>query len=188
MWEGARTSSSLARRRSSSLISSLDGGGWPCGWMPGRVHHTASGWGALAGLCALALLVLVLAGRQSPGTVALGLGALLFTGIEVLSGNAHVDEGASMMRLEIDTTPWPLGPASRSPGRWPQPRPSRAISREGAARRARPSAASPAAPRPALLREVDHQLHLSLPLVDDARRRGHRADASSAGRRPASGP
>ena len=66
-----------------------------------------SGWGALAGLCAIVLLVLVVAGRQSPATAALGLAALLFTAIEVLAGNAHVDVGASMMRVQVDTTLWP---------------------------------------------------------------------------------
>jgi hypothetical protein len=66
-----------------------------------------SGWGALAGLCALVLLALVVAGRPLRATAGLGLGALLFTAIEVLAGNAHVDVGASMMRLQVDTTLWP---------------------------------------------------------------------------------
>jgi hypothetical protein len=66
-----------------------------------------SGWGALAGLCALVLLVLVVAGQPSRTTAGLGLGALLFTAIEVLAGNAHVDVGASMMRVQVDTTLWP---------------------------------------------------------------------------------
>jgi hypothetical protein len=66
-----------------------------------------SGWGALAGLCALVLLVLVVAGPPSRATAGLGLGALLFTVIEVLAGNAHVDVGASMMRMQVDTTLWP---------------------------------------------------------------------------------
>lgn len=74
------------------------------------VRNTASGWsgwGALAGICAIALLVLVLARRPSPATLALGLGALFFTAIEVLAGDAHVDMGASMMRVQVDTTLWP---------------------------------------------------------------------------------
>lgn len=74
------------------------------------VHNTASGWsgwGALAGMCAIALLVLAVADRPSPATVALGLGAFLFTVLAVLAGNAHVDAGASMMRLQVDTTLWP---------------------------------------------------------------------------------
>ena len=74
------------------------------------VRSTASGWsgwGTVAGLCALALLVLAIAGRRSPATPALGLGALLFTAIEVLAGHAHVDVGASMMRVQVDTTLWP---------------------------------------------------------------------------------
>ena len=74
------------------------------------VRSTASGWGgwgALAGLCALGLLTLAIVGRSSPATVALGLGALVFTALEVLAGHANVDVGASMMRVHVDTTLWP---------------------------------------------------------------------------------
>ena len=74
------------------------------------VRSTASGWGgwgALAGLCALGLLTLAIVGRSSPATVALGLGALVFTALEVLAGHANVDAGASMMRVPVDTTLWP---------------------------------------------------------------------------------
>ena len=74
------------------------------------VRSTASGWGgwgALAGLCALGLLTLAIVGRSSPATVALGLGALVFTALEVLAGHANVDAGASMMRVHVDTTLWP---------------------------------------------------------------------------------
>ena len=74
------------------------------------VRSTASGcggWGALAGLCALVLLTLAIVGRSSPASVALGLGALVFTALEVLAGRAHVDIGASMMRMHVDTTLWP---------------------------------------------------------------------------------
>ena len=39
--------------------------------------------------------------------VALGLGALVFTALEVLAGHANVDVGASMMRVHVDTTLWP---------------------------------------------------------------------------------
>jgi hypothetical protein len=77
---------------------------------PFDVHNTTSGWsgwGALAGMCAIVLLVLALAGQRSPATAALGLGALLFTSLQVLTGNAHVDMGASMMRVQVDTTLWP---------------------------------------------------------------------------------
>jgi len=35
------------------------------------------------------------------------LGAFLFTVLAVLAGNAHVDVGASMMRVQVDTTLWP---------------------------------------------------------------------------------
>ena len=31
----------------------------------------------------------------------------VFTAIEVLAGNANVDVGASMMRVQVDTTLWP---------------------------------------------------------------------------------
>jgi hypothetical protein len=79
--------------------------------MPGiDVRSTASGWGgwgALAGLCALVLLTLAIVGRSSPATLALGLGALVFTALEVLTGRATVDLGASMMRVHVDTTLWP---------------------------------------------------------------------------------
>jgi hypothetical protein len=74
------------------------------------VHSTTSGWsgwGALAGICALALVVLVLAGRQTPAILALAVGVLLFTTVEVLAGNAHVGVSASMMRMQVDTTLWP---------------------------------------------------------------------------------
>ncbi|MGZ4280056.1 MAG: hypothetical protein ACXVVU_25745 [Solirubrobacteraceae bacterium] len=74
------------------------------------VRSTASGWGgwgALAGLCALGLLTLAIVGRSSQATVALGLGALVFTALEVLAGHANVDAGASMMRVHVDTTLWP---------------------------------------------------------------------------------
>jgi hypothetical protein len=66
-----------------------------------------SGWGALAGICAIAVLVLVIARGPSPAVAALALAALLFTMVEVLAGHAHVDVGASMMRLRVDTTLWP---------------------------------------------------------------------------------
>jgi hypothetical protein len=74
------------------------------------VRSTASGWGgwgALAGLCALGLLTLAIVGRTTAATVALGLGVLVFTALEVLAGRAHVDVGASMMRVHVDTTLWP---------------------------------------------------------------------------------
>jgi hypothetical protein len=74
------------------------------------VRSTASGWGgwgAFAGLCALALLALAIVGRTTPATVALGLGVLVFTALEVLTGHASVDVGASMMRVHVDTTLWP---------------------------------------------------------------------------------
>src|SRR5512132_1224862 len=74
------------------------------------VRSTASGWGgwgALAGLCALVLLTLAIVGRTTPATVALGLGVLVFTALEVLAGHANVDVGASMMRVHVDTTLWP---------------------------------------------------------------------------------
>jgi hypothetical protein len=88
------------------------------GWQRVAVHMPAvidvrnttsgwSGWGALAGLCAIVLLVLVVAGAATRTTAGLGLGVLIFTAIEVLSGNAHVDLGASMMRVQVDTTLWP---------------------------------------------------------------------------------
>ena len=66
-----------------------------------------SGWSALAGLCALVLLALAIIGRASAATVALGLGTLVFTALEVLTGHANVDVGASMMRVHVDTTLWP---------------------------------------------------------------------------------
>ena len=79
--------------------------------MPGiDVRSTASGWsgwGALAGLCAIALLALAIASRSSAATAALGLGALVFTAVDVLTGHAKVDVGASMMRVHVDTTLWP---------------------------------------------------------------------------------
>ena len=74
------------------------------------VRATASGgggWSALAGLCALVLLALAIIGRASAATVALGLGTLVFTALEVLTGHANVDVGASMMRVHVDTTLWP---------------------------------------------------------------------------------
>jgi len=74
------------------------------------VRSTASGWGswgALAGLCALGLLALAIVGRASAATVALALGALVFTALEVLAGHANVDVGASMMRVHVETTLWP---------------------------------------------------------------------------------
>jgi hypothetical protein len=74
------------------------------------VRSTASGWGgwaALAGLCALVLLTLAIVGRTTQATVALGLGVLVFTALEVLTGHASVDVGASMMRVHVDTTLWP---------------------------------------------------------------------------------
>jgi len=74
------------------------------------VRSTASGWGgwgALAGLCALVLLTLAIVGRTTQATVALGLGVLVFTALEVLTGHANVDVGASMMRVHVDTTLWP---------------------------------------------------------------------------------
>jgi hypothetical protein len=74
------------------------------------VRSTASGWSgwsAVAGLCALVLLTLGIVGRSSPATVALGLGALVFTALEVLAGHANLDAGASMMRVHVDTTLWP---------------------------------------------------------------------------------
>jgi hypothetical protein len=74
------------------------------------VRSTASGWsgwGALAGLCALVLLSLAIVRHASAATVVLGLGALLFTALEVLTGHANVDVGASMMRVHVDTTLWP---------------------------------------------------------------------------------
>ena len=74
------------------------------------VRSTASGWGgwgALAGLCALVLLTLAIVGRTTQATVALGLGVLVFTALEVLTGHANVDIGASMMRVHVDTTLWP---------------------------------------------------------------------------------
>lgn len=88
------------------------------GWQRVSVHMPAvidvrnttsgwSGWGALAGLCAIVLLVLVLAGRSPRATATLSVAALLFTAIEVLAGNARVDVGASMMRVQVDTTLWP---------------------------------------------------------------------------------
>jgi hypothetical protein len=66
-----------------------------------------SGWGALAGLCALTLLTLAIIGRASAATVALGLGTLVFTALELLTDHANVDVGASMMRVHVDTTLWP---------------------------------------------------------------------------------
>ena len=48
-----------------------------------------SGWGALAGLCALTLLTLAIIGRASAATVALGLGTLVFTALELLTGHAN---------------------------------------------------------------------------------------------------
>jgi hypothetical protein len=87
------------------------------GWQRVAVHMPAidvrstasgwSGWGALAGLCAIVLLALAIADRSSPATVALGLGALVFTAIDVLTGHENVDVGASMMRVHVDTTLWP---------------------------------------------------------------------------------
>jgi hypothetical protein len=74
------------------------------------VRSTASGWSgwsAVAGLCALVLLTLAIVGRSSPATVALGLGALVFTALEVLVGHAKLDAGASMMRVHVDTALWP---------------------------------------------------------------------------------
>ena len=74
------------------------------------VHATASGWsgwGTLAGLCALVALALAIARPASAATVALGLGTLVFTSLEVLTGHASVDVGASMMRVHVDTTLWP---------------------------------------------------------------------------------
>jgi hypothetical protein len=74
------------------------------------VRSTASGWSgwsAVAGLCALVLLTLAIVGRSSPASVALGLGALVFTALEVLAGHANLDAGASMMRVHVDTTLWP---------------------------------------------------------------------------------
>ena len=85
------------------------------------VRSTASGWGgwgALAGLCALVLLTLAIVGRTTPATVALGLGVLVLTALEVLAGHANVDVGASMMRVHVDTTLWPawVGLALREGG------------------------------------------------------------------------
>lgn len=51
--------------------------------------------------------VVAIVGRSSPAEVGLGLAALLFTGIEVLAGHAHVGVSASMMSVGVDTTLWP---------------------------------------------------------------------------------
>src|SRR5512132_3870285 len=61
------------------------------------VRSTASGWGGWGALV----------GRTTPATVALGLGVLVFTALQVLAGHANVDVGASMMRVHVDTTLWP---------------------------------------------------------------------------------
>ena len=66
-----------------------------------------SGWGALAGVCAIAVLVVIIARGPTPAVAALALGALLFTAVAVLAGQAHVDVGAPMMRAQVHTTLWP---------------------------------------------------------------------------------
>ena len=53
------------------------------------------------------VIAVTIVGRWSAATVALGLGALVFTALEVLAGHASVDVGASMMRVNVDTTLWP---------------------------------------------------------------------------------
>jgi hypothetical protein len=66
-----------------------------------------SGWGALAGVCAIAVLVVIIARGPAPAVAALALGAVLFTAVAVLAGHAHVDVGAPMMRAQVHTTLWP---------------------------------------------------------------------------------
>ena len=45
--------------------------------------------------------------RRARPVVAVGLGALVFTALEVLAGHANVDVGASMMRVHVNATLWP---------------------------------------------------------------------------------
>lgn len=68
-----------------------------------------AGWGALAGICAIVLLILMLARYPiSPlGRATLSVALVVFTGLAVLVQNAHMSMGAGMMRAQVDTTLWP---------------------------------------------------------------------------------
>jgi hypothetical protein len=76
-----------------------------------HVHHMAtgwSGWGLLAGLCAVALLAVLLAGRPRPSAAAaLGLAMLAFTALAVVAGDTHVDMHSNAVGVEVDVTRWP---------------------------------------------------------------------------------
>ena len=81
--------------------------------MGGGVHvdHMTSGWsgwGALAGLCAIGLLVLVLACRSRFTTAAaLGAAMLCFTALTVFTGDTHVTMQAQRLAVEVDAARWP---------------------------------------------------------------------------------
>lgn len=76
-----------------------------------HVDHMASGWsgwGALAGVCAVALLVFMIAGRVSASaSVAVGAAMFVFTALAVAAGNAHVGMHGRAVGVDVDTTRWP---------------------------------------------------------------------------------
>jgi hypothetical protein len=76
-----------------------------------QVHHMASGWsgwGALAGVCAVALLVFVIAGRMpAAATAAAGAAMFVLAVLAVATGDAHVGMHGRGFGVEVDTTRWP---------------------------------------------------------------------------------
>jgi hypothetical protein len=64
------------------------------------------GWGTVAGICALVLIVLALAQRSMGPVTRAALGVLLpvFTALAALTGDAHVMSG--MMNVDVGETLW----------------------------------------------------------------------------------
>jgi hypothetical protein len=74
-----------------------------------HVHHVASGWhgwGALAGLCAVVLLAMLIADRPK-ATAAFGFALLAFTVLAVAAGDTSATVHQPMVDVEVDTIRWP---------------------------------------------------------------------------------
>lgn len=67
-----------------------------------------SGWGVLAGVCAAALVLLVLSGRvPASATAAVGAAMFVFTALAIATGDAHVGMHGRAFGVEVDSTRWP---------------------------------------------------------------------------------
>jgi hypothetical protein len=75
------------------------------------VDHMASGWsgwGALAGLCAVVLVVLAIGGRaQASATAAAGAALFVLAALAVATADAHVSMHGRDVGLMVDSTRWP---------------------------------------------------------------------------------